>query len=244
MLRSAKSLHGYTIEAIDGDIGKVSEFLFDDQFWTVRYLVVKTGGWLLERRVLIAPAALGQPSWETQRFPVMLTRDQVEKSPDINSDRPVSRQQETVLHAYYGWPSYWDMATPLGSAPIPVPQPAMEVAEIGDAGDPHLRSTQAVTGYYIQARDGDIGHVEDFIMDDGAWIIRYMVVDTRNWWPGKKVLLSPWWISEVIWNTSRVRVNMDCENIKNSPPFDPTTPVNRAYEDCLYAYYGRPKYWQ
>jgi hypothetical protein len=244
MLRSAKSLHGYTIEARDGDVGKVSEFLFDDQFWTVRYLVVKTGRWLMERRVLIAPAALGQPSWETQRLPVKLTQEQVEKSPDIDTDQPVSRQQEVALHAHYGWSSYWDMVTPLGSAPISVPQPAMEVGEIVDQGDPHLRSTQAVMGYYIQACDGDIGHVEDFIVDDGAWTIRYMVVDTRNWWPGKKVLVSPWWITEVIWGTMRVRVNMDCETIKNSPPFDPTTGVDRAYEERLHDYYGRPKYWQ
>jgi hypothetical protein len=243
MLRSAKSLHGYTIQAIDGDIGKVSEFLFDDQFWTVRYLVVNTGSWLMERRVLITPAALGQPSWEPQRFPVMLTREQVEKSPDIDTDRPVSRQQEVALHAHYGWLPYWDMAVPLGSAPIPVPQPAMEVDEIGEQGDPHLRSTQAVMGYYIQARDGDIGHVEDFIVDAETWTIRYMVVDTRNWLPGKQVLVSPWWITEVSWDTSRVRVHMERQAIKNSPPFDPATPVNRDYEEQLYDYYGRPKYW-
>jgi hypothetical protein len=243
MLQSAKSLYGYTIEAVDGDIGKVSEFLFDDQFWTVRYLVIKTGSWLMQRRVLIAPAALGQPAWETQRFPVALSREQIEQSPDIKTDQPVSRQQEVALHAHYGWPSYWDMAVPVGSAPIPVPPPAMEVAEIDAHGDPHLRSTQAVMGYYIQARDGDIGHVEDFIVADDTWSIRYMVVDTRNWWPGKKVLISPWWITEVNWGTSRVRVHINRETIANSPPFDPATPVNRGYEERLYDYYGRPKYW-
>jgi hypothetical protein len=97
-------------------------------------------------------------------------------------------------------------------------------------------------GYYIQACDGDIGHVEDFLVDDDVWTIRYMVVDTRNWWPGKKVLVSPWWITEVIWSTLRVRVNMDRETIKNSLPFDPTTRVDRAYEERLHDYYGRSKY--
>lgn len=225
MLRSARSMQGYTLEAINGDIGKVSEFLFDDQSWTLRYLAVNPGSWLTERRVLIAPAAIGQPSGETQRLSVALTREQVEKSPTIDTDRPVSQQKVAALHAYSVWPNDWDMTTPLGSVLIPVPQPAMAVDELGKQDDPHLRSTQAIIGYYIQARDGDIGHVEDFIIDDDAWAIRYIVVDTRNWWPGKKVLISPWWIIEVIWGTSRVRVKMDCETIKNSPPFDPDTPI-------------------
>jgi hypothetical protein len=110
-------------------------------------------------------------------------------------------------------------------------------------GDPHLQSTREVIDYYIEARDGDIGHVEDFIIDDEAWAIRYLVVNTRNWWPGKKVLVAPQWISEIRWGDAQVHVDMTREHIKDSPEFDPAAPVNRAYEERLFDYYGRPKYW-
>ena len=66
--------------------------------------------------------------------------------------------------------------------------------------DPHLRSSAAVTGYHIQATDGDIGHVEDFLLDDRSWTIRFMVVDTTNWWAGEKVLIAPAWIERVDWD--------------------------------------------
>jgi hypothetical protein len=106
-----------------------------------------------------------------------------------------------------------------------------------------LQSTQEVIGYYIQASDGDIGHVEDFIADDAAWTMRYIVIDTRNWWPGKKVLVAPQWVTAVNWGESQVQVDLRCEDIKNSPEFDPAAPVNREYEERLYDFYGRPKYW-
>jgi hypothetical protein len=112
-----------------------------------------------------------------------------------------------------------------------------------ESGDPHLRSTQEVLGYYIHASDGDLGHVEDFIVDDDNWTIRYMVVDTRNWLPGKKVLVAPEWITEVSWGESKVYVDLTQDAIKDSPEYDPTETVNRLYEERLYDFYGRPKYW-
>lgn len=244
MLRSAKELHSYVVHATDGDIGRMEAFLFDELTWDIRYLVCDIGIWLPGRRVLIAPAALGVPHYETRMFPVQLTREQVENSPDIDTDMPVSRQQEVALHRYYGWPVYWGAMAPVGTAPLP--PPVIEMAQDAEAsqGDAHLHSTHEVIDYYIEARNGDIGHVDDFIVDDEGWSIRYMAVDTRNWWPGKKVLVAPQWITEIRWGDSRVHVDMTREQIKDSPEFDPAAPVNREYEERLFDYYGRPKYWR
>jgi hypothetical protein len=240
MLRSIESLVGYTLRARDGEIGQVHDFYFDDQTWIVRYLVADTGNWLVGRRVLISPFALRQPDWAGQAFPVNLTKEQVKASPPIDTDKPVSRQMEEELHLHYGWPPYWGAAEGLVAAQM-MAQATEQAA--GREGDPHLRSVREVSGYRIQARDGEIGHVEDFIAKDETWTIRYMVVDTRNWLPGKKVLVAPTWIDEVDWARESVHVGLLRETIQNSPEYDPSLPVNREYEVRLYDYYGRPKYW-
>jgi hypothetical protein len=236
MLRSVEALSGYTILARDDTIGTVDGFYFDDLYWTIRYLVVDTGTWLTGRKVLISPLAVGQPDWETHLFPVELTRNQVKNSPEIDLVKPVSRQLETELHRHYEWPAYWSDVSP-GSTPSP------QQGAPADLRDPHLRSTKEVIGYDIQARDGKIGHVEDFVTDDQDWTIRYMVVDTRDWLPGRKVLVSPQWVEQILWSESDVHVDLARETIKRSPEYDPSAPVNRDYEERLYDYYGRPKYW-
>lgn len=253
MLRSAKDLQGYTIQATDGDIGTVQTFYFDDESWRVRYLVVDTGNWLPGKRVLLAPSALHQPFLGTQHLAVNLTQEQVRTSPDIDTDMPVSRQQETTLHAHYNWPAYWTMYDPLvaptmiarpGGPPGPPPL-SSSMPEVVDQrqGNAHLRSMREVMGYDIRASDGRIGHVEDFIIDTDGWSVRYMVIDTRNWLPGQKVLIAPAWVREVNWHDAQVDVDLSRDQIKDSPAFDATEPVNRDYEMKLYDYYGRPAYW-
>ena len=111
------------------------------------------------------------------------------------------------------------------------------------AWDPHLRSTHDVSGYHIQAADGEIGHVEDFIIDDETWAIRYLIVDTRNWWPGKKVLVSPQWIERVSWSESKVFVNLSRETIKQSPEYTEESLLTRDYETGLHRHYNRQGYW-
>lgn len=244
MLRSVKDLHYYGLHATDGNMGVVYSVLFEELTWTVRYLVVDTGTWLPGRQVLVAPISLGVVDWETQRISVKLTTDQIKNSPSIDTDKPVSRQHEASLAAHYGWPAYWAAEEFAESRSRAVPPLEMQEPEAGVEGDPHLRSTREVIGYYIEASDGDIGHVEDFIVDVEAWMIRYMVVNTRNWLPGKKVLVAPEWITAMSWGESKVRVDLTRDSIKNSPEFDPSAPVNRVYEEQLYDFYGRPKYWQ
>lgn len=253
MLRSVKEIQGLSIKASDGEIGKVHEFLFDDVSWNIRYIVVDSGTWLNSRLVLLSPNVLGKPDFENKLFTVNLTRERVQNSPLIDTDKPVSRQHEIDLHNYYGWPYYWSGigAGMPGAVPFP-PADFNDALETGGTsmtgreqqGDPHLRSTREVIDYKIQANDDDIGNVEDFIVDDDIWSIRYMVVDTGNWLlPGKKVLIALPWIKAVEWSESKVFVDLTTEQVKNSPEYDADTIINREFETSLYEHYHKPKYW-
>lgn len=259
MLRRVDHLHNVRLGANDGELGSVDDLLFDDQRWIVRYLVVDTGGWLSGRRVLISPISITAVRWDDQRIDVALTQRQVEQSPDISTDLPVSRQKEQEYFNYYGYPPYWGGAGAWGAGwypgalaypgavvpytPVPPTSPATGQFPTQDEGDPHLRSTREVDGYTIQARDGDLGHVADFLIDDESWALRYLVVDTRTWWPGKQVLITPRWISEVSWAEQRVRVDLPRAVIKRAPEYDPAVPLSRDYEARLHAYYKQPAYW-
>ncbi len=254
MLRSSKKLEGYKIHAKDGNIGKVYDFYFDDRTWAVRYLVADTGGWLEQRQVLISPQSLGSPAWESEEFPINLSKEQIENSPDISNDEPISLHKEHELTTYYGWPDYW-----LGGGYyVPslgvVPPVAFNTAEREvkeqeksetEEGNHNLRSVREITGYNIKAADGSIGHVEDFIVDDAGWIIRYLVVDTRNILPGgKKVIIQLDWIKRMDWSESRVYLHLTKDQITNSPEFDPSKPLSKEYEQQLHDYYDKPTYWK
>jgi hypothetical protein len=240
MLRSAKSLRDYHVRATDGNIGRIKDFLFDSREWVVRYAVVDTGEWLPGRTVLLIPDVLGLPSIEGQILPVHLTREQVRQSPSAETDKPVSRQYEADLFEYYGWSPYW------GAGRSGITEHVVRTDEktgIAPGGDSNLRSMREVAGYSIRATDGGIGHVEDFIVEDESWLVRYLVVDTRNWLPGKRVIVAPGWVEGIDWRGRTVALELSREEVRHSPPYDPNQPVNRQYEVHLYDYYGRPKYW-
>lgn len=245
MLIKVKALAGFTLDSLDGDIGKVQEFYFDDQHWTIRYLVADTGNWLSGRRVLISPYALVAVKRDEKQIVIDLTRKQIEGSPSLDSDKPVSRQFEETYYGYYGWPMYWSGPHPWGVYPYIMRDREKwgNPAQNEKGWDPHLRSTLDVNGHYIQASDGEIGHVEDFVIDDETWAIRYLIVNTRNWWPGKKVLLSPQWIERVSWRESKVFVNLLSETIKQSPEYSEESLLSRDYETRLYQHYNRQVYW-
>ena len=249
MLRSLNDLEHYTVHASDGDVGQVANFLMDDDHWVIRYLVVATGGFFSERKVLISPVAFGQAEWASQRFQVDLTRGKILHAPDVDTDQPVSRQHERDQFRYYGYPDYWGSSGIWGMAGAPGPLAAAGVAEKppaprrGAPDDLHLRSAREVCGYHIQGSDDGIGHVQDFIVDDETWEVRYLVIDTSNLWFGRKVLVSPWWASSVSWEHRKVYLDLSREEIRDSPEWNPDAGVNREYETCLYDYYGRPAYW-
>jgi hypothetical protein len=249
MLYRASDLRGLTIAATDGDIGSLDDLYFDSASWRVRYLVVDTGNWRAGRRVSIAPHVARQPDWDAKRLPVTLTRARVEGSPDVSTTPPVSWQQQIAWHRYYEYPFYW--ATPELVPPVPLPvgpePPAATVVDEVAArqpGEANLHSAHETRGFHIAARDGDIGHVADFLVEAEAWTIRYLLIDTRNWWPGKHVLVSPGWSTEVNWADSRVHVDLTREAIRSSPEYDPAAPVQREYERRLYSHYRRPNYWE
>jgi sporulation protein YlmC with PRC-barrel domain len=257
MLRNASAINGYAIAASDGKIGTVSDFLFDDTSWLVRWLVVDTGNWLSGRKVLLPPSVLGHLDTEGEKFSVKLTMQQVKDSPEIDTDRPVSRQMETNVYDYYGWSPYWGSGSIIGGygyiggggigmggtmvAP-PSLQSRRREEHAADArrshDDPRLRSIEAVTGYHIHARDGEIGHVEDFLIEDADWSIHYLVVDTKNWWPAKKVLISPWSATEINWTDKLVNLDVDRQRVKDSPDYDASMTVDRAYDEKFLTYYG------
>ena len=247
MLYKAKTLNGYKLDSLDGVIGKVKEFYFDDRHWAIRYLVADTDNWLLGRQVLISPYALRAVIPEEQQIAVDLTKKQIEDSPSLSSDKPVSRQFEETYYGYYGYPAYWGGPYMWGAYSYPFTardgQKWRESTQNEKAWDPHLRSTHDVSGHHIQAADGEIGHVDDFIIDDETWAIRYLVIDTRNWWPGKKVLISPQWIERVSWSESKVFVNLLRETIKRSPEYSEESLLTRDYETGLHGHYNRKGYW-
>lgn len=262
MLRDLKDLEGYALRATDGDIGTIKDFYFDDDRWVVRYLVVETGSWLSSRQVLVSPISLGLPNHADKVVPVSITLEQVRDSPDVDTDKPVSRQHETDYLGYYGYPVYWDSIGLWGTGSMPgmmVPDAAFaptgsSVEEADRAivaeeeskhrdDDPHLRSCRNVTGYHIKVEDGEIGHVKGWIVDEDSWQIRYLVVDTGNWLPGRRVLIAPPWIAEVSWVDAMVSVRMTRDSVRHAPEWNASAPPDRDQEVEIYRHYDRTGYW-
>jgi hypothetical protein len=242
MLRALRDLERYTVAATDGDIGGMADFLIDDERWVVRYLVVDAGSFLHGRRVLISPISFREVDWSTYRFHLALTVDKIKNSPGVDVDKPVSRQHEEDYFRYYGYPFYWGDSGLWGMGAYPGAAGVGALEERSDrvSGDVHLRSVAEVRGYHIQGRDEEIGHVEDFIVDDATWQVRYLVVDTSHWWFGKRVLVSPHWASRVSWEERKVHVDLSRQAIKDSPEWNPAAVISREYEIVLYDHYGRP----
>ena len=246
MLIKEKTLKGFKLDSKDGEIGKVKEFYFDDKHWTIRYLVADTGNWLSENQVLLSPYVLVSVNKEEKNIGVNLTKKQIEDSPSLFTDKPISKQFEVDLNSYYGLPTYWSGSDMWGDFPH-IPRDSNDWKASGEnkeTWDPNLRSTSFITGQGIQATDGEIGYVDDFIIDDQTWAIRYLVIDTSNWWIGKKVLVSPQWIDLLSWKDSKVAVNLTRESIMQSPEYSEENLLTRDYETQLHRHYNRNIYWK
>ncbi len=250
MLYATRDLLGRSIHARDGEIGRLDDLFFDDRSWMVRYLVVQAGNWLEDRRVLISPVAVDDLAGQDDPLSVALTRDQVRESPPIDLALPVSRQMEAELHQFYGWPAYWaplsqtavmaglDPPTAVDTGNVPEPAPR------GAESDPHLRSVRDLEGYRLEATDGEVGHVDGFLLDGGDWLLRYLVADMGTWLPGRKVLVAPRWVRDFRWGDQRAEVDLDRGLIEQAPEYDASRPVSREYEQQLYRHYHRPPYWE
>ncbi len=264
MLRSVNDLEDYNIRATDGTIGHVKDFYFDDVSWVIRYLVVDTGNWLSGRKVLISPIAIGHPDWVEKILPVSITKDQVKNSPDIDTDKPVSRQHEMMYFGYFGYPYYWGGEGLWGGGMSPYimmpgygglvarPNAGHSNAEQTDArakaarhedDDAHLRGCKEVKGYHIEASDGDIGHVQGLLVDEETWAIRYLIVNTSNWWLGHQVLIAPQWIKNVSWSDATVSVDLTRQAVKEAPPYDSAVQMDRKQEMVIHKHYKSTGYW-
>jgi hypothetical protein len=263
MLHTLKDLEGFTVHASDGDIGEITDSFFDDQQWAIRYLVVETGSWLESKKVLLSPISIKHVDREAKTLMVSISREQVKNSPDVDTQKPVSRQYEVDYLGYYGYPYYWGNTGLWGGYPSPYmiapgyASAAAQAAEGIDAPDMfadveamrhrdqdhHLRSSHAVTGYQLEATDVAFGHVEGMLVDTNTWAIRYLIVNTSNWWVGHLALIAPQWIKEVSWVTSKFYVDLTQQQVKDAPIFEPDMPLTREQEHEIYRHYRREGYW-
>ena len=229
MLRTAHDIHGLRLLARDGEIGHVDDLLIDDRDWTLRYLVVTTGVWLIGRRVLVPrPAIRGVESWGADGVQVELTRTQIGESPDLKSAEPLTREFERATYDHYGWPIYWSVEGVAGG---------VQEQQRDAVTDRHLQSSMDVARYHVHASDGEIGHVSDLVFDLSTWQVRYLVVDTRNWLPGKHVLVTPDRVRHTTAHDRVLYVALTRDAIENGPDYDRDTQIDEAFETRLREYY-------
>lgn len=244
MYRSLKELNGYSIQAIDGDKGKVKNFLFDEETWIIRYLDIDLGNFFIEKRVLIPKEQLGTPEWDNKHFPVKLSVKRIEDSPGLEHDLPVSRKYEAELAKHYEVVPYWpnDMllypnreSMFMSNQIIRIPKNMNKEKGV----DTSLRSFSEVRGYLIKSPDDSFGHIEDLIIDDLDWQIVYVILDTKNIVPwSRQVVLPIEFIKEISFPDREVRIDLSKETIKNAPEYDPDKIMNYEYERSIYDFYG------
>lgn len=237
MLHLMKDLENLKIVNEREELGYLNDFLVDDTSWTTRYIVVDTGNWITGQKVLISPHSLKKQNFVDKLIYTGLTKQKIEDSPPISKDESVSRQHEINLFEYCGWPAYWNLGAQT--------QAILESKDNGirkkNNGDQHLRSIREIRNYNVEAIDGEIGIVDDFIIDDKNWILKYLVVDTRKWlhWlpGGRNVLISPEWTKEIKWHESKINIDLDKYTIEQSPKFNSVEKIDSAFENRLYNCY-------
>lgn len=231
-LINARKLETAEVRARDGVVGCVDDLLFDRATWTVRYLVVDTGGWLAGRRVLIATFAISGHATDTNCFSTDLTQEQVRTSPPATSAQEPTRDHEARLHEHYRWPPYW-ISTPAASGIVPPPaafeRPEPRSMPEPAPDEPHLRRARHVRGYRVAATDGAIGVLDDFLLEPRSWRVAFLIVDTNGWLPGGKVLLEPHTIDRVSGSEAKLFVHEERAVAKTHPPYIPDEALHTDY---------------
>jgi hypothetical protein len=242
MLHIVKDLEKLKIDSLNGELGYVHDFYIDDQEWITRYIVVDTGNWLTGRKVLISPHAVNKPNFDEKSISVDLTTKQIEESPSILIDEPVSRQREKLLSKYYGWPIYWTVDPVAQSIRAQQAIEEQKKMQANKSVDPHLRSIREIRDYSVKAIDGEVGKVDAFLINETDWTIKYLVIDTRKWFTwlpgGSYHLISPRWIKDIDWSESRIDIEYDKETLENSPLYDSNKELDDEFENRLYDCYS------
>ena len=250
-----QDIQRWELGAQDGKVGRCHDLLFNDTDWTIRYLVADTRKWLPGRKVLISPLAVSAMEKSADTLDLPLTRDQIRNAPPLDSDAPVSRRYEIAFNRYYDWPNYWagsSIREPhLYTTLLHRPEELARRDEIRSRfpdklpeEETHLRSVNEILGYRLLTGDTDLGNIEDLLVDDESWVIRYLIVDARNWLPESGwLLISQDWVEKIDWADSSITVKLSGQQLKKSPKFDPTMVIDREYERDLHDFYGLPYYW-
>lgn len=260
MLRNLKKIFGFTLFGEGQEYGTIKDFYFDEDKMKIRYGIVDTGTWLKNRKVLISPKEFMKPDFEHGVLPVELTKKEIEESPPISKEKPLSQIMEEKVTNYFEWPKYW-IGTSTGepvNANFLLGEKIKEmrqnktnkeqrekyiVAREGNK-ETNLRSSKEVIGYNIKAIDGEIGKLDGLIVEDNYWLIRYLIIDTGKWLPSRKVIFPPEWLEGISWNKEQIIFPFSKEEIRHAPDYDPDVPVSRVYEEKLYEYYQKQKYWK
>ena len=249
MLQSVNDLFGFRLYARDdAPVGVVTDLLFDEGSSLTRYLVIEPEWWLPGGALLLAPEALERAEAADLRLGTRLSREALEASPQPATPERPERHEEHRLHEHFRWRPYWTGAFTSELVPY---WGAAGAAGLGPAAGDHrsadederLRSAREVEGFEIAATDGQIGRIEDLVVDLATWTLRYLVVDTSSWLPGKRVLVSPQWLRAIDWTGRTVALDLPVERIELSPPYDRSAALDRRFEAMLHEHVARPGYW-
>lgn len=259
MLRKLDSLLGFEVQGKDEELGKVSDFYFDQDKFILRYLVIDTGNWLKHELTLVSTDAFGEIDFKNEKIIVDLSAEELENGPSIDKNKPISKIMEEKVVRHFEWPLYWASSNISGSPSIPAGTLKREKLFAYDnlteeekqleeeKVESNLRSFREIKGYHIHAVDKEFGHLDDLFVDEEDWVIRYLLIDTRNILPGKHVLIAPEWISHISWNKEDIFVNKTKKEIKEAPEYREERSdylVDRDYEKKLHDHYGEDIYWR
>lgn len=259
MLRKMSSLKGFKVQGLGDELGKLTDFYFDQHHFILRYLVIDTGNWLNSNKMLVSTTALEDIDYQSREILINLSAEELEDGPELNCNKPISKLMEEKLTNHFNWPVYWLNPYPSGGPTVQsgtqMREKLLNFRKLTDQEkqnqekeiESNLRSFNEIKGYHIQAEDKEFGHLKDLFFDEENWIIRYLLIDTRNILPGKDVLIAPEWLQNISWNNQKLYLNKPKTEIKNAPEYIEGKSdhlVNPSYEEKLYNHYEEIKYWQ
>jgi hypothetical protein len=227
MLRGVETLYGYTILAKGGAVGQIYDFLFDEETWEMRYLVINTSIRLSGRKVLIPVFALEHMNQRSRKATVPLTKEQVKNCPGIDTATLMSRQTQHHLNEIYPLFQYWAMSGYV-SASLPLPLASNQQSQPRETNT-IFRSVEDVANCRIQATDGNIGGIEDIVVDDESWSIRYIVAHPKKWLSGRTFWITPTWVKTIDWEDRQVFLEVSKKHLKNSPDYNSSDEGEREF---------------